>query len=251
MTEEHVFDLLPGYALEILEEEDLLKVASHLSHCVACSQELESYKAAVNTLTLSVPVQTPAPDLKSRILRSVEAEARAAPAFNPTHRQEPAVKMESNWLQRIFSGRQAGLVFAILAIFLILFLSINNFLLWQRVNDLEARVPGDRVQIVRLNGTSTAPQAEGYVIVFENNHYGSLTVENAPILEDDQQYQIWLIRNGERTNGGVFSVNDTGYGVMQVYSKQPLEVYDSFGITIEPVGGSPAPTGEKILVGGL
>jgi anti-sigma-K factor RskA len=89
------------------------------------------------------------------------------------------------------------------------------------------------------------------MIVFKNNHYGSLTVENAPVLDATQQYQVWLIKNGERTNGGVFSVNDSGYGVLQVYSKQPLEIYDSFGITIEPAGGSPAPTGERILGGGL
>jgi anti-sigma-K factor RskA len=119
------------------------------------------------------------------------------------------------------------------------------------VDDLEARVPGNNVQIVRLDGTGSAPQTVGYVIVFKNNRYGSLTVENAPVLNEDQQYQIWLMKNGERISGGVFSVNDSGYGVLQVYSKEPLEVYDSFGITIEPVGGSPAPTGEKILGGGL
>jgi anti-sigma-K factor RskA len=250
MTEEHVFDLLPAYALQILDEEDLIKVASHLSHCTICSQELESYKAAVNALALNVPIQTPAPDLKSKILRRVQAEASYTPAFDRNHNPTPASKMRPNWTERIFLG-QAGLVFAVFAVFVILFLGINNYLLWQRVDDLEARVPGNNVQIVRLDGTGSAPQTVGYVIVFKNNRYGSLTVENAPVLNEDQQYQIWLMKNGERISGGVFSVNDSGYGVLQVYSKEPLEVYDSFGITIEPVGGSPAPTGEKILGGGL
>jgi anti-sigma factor RsiW len=120
MTEEHVFDLLPAYALQILDEEDLIKVASHLSHCTICSQELESYKAAVNALALNVPIQTPAPDLKSKILRRVQAEASYTPAFDRNHNPTPASKMRPNWTERIFSG-QAGLVFAVFAVFVILF----------------------------------------------------------------------------------------------------------------------------------
>jgi anti-sigma-K factor RskA len=247
MTEEHVLNLLPGYALEILEEEDLLRVAIHLSHCTACSQELESYRAAVSALALSVPVQTPAPDLKTKILRTFEVEASQKTAFDRIQNSLPLEK-KPNWVERLFSG-QLGLAFAVFAVLVILFLGINNYLLWQRVGDLEARVPGNNVQIVRLDGTGRAPQTVGYMIVFENNRYGSLTVENAPLLNEEQQYQVWLMKNGERTSGGVFSVNDSGYGVLQVYSKEPLEVYDSFGITIEPAGGSPEPTGEKILGG--
>jgi anti-sigma-K factor RskA len=250
MTEEHVLNLLPAYALEILDEEDLLKVAIHLSHCPACSQELESYRIAVSALALSVPIQTPEPDLKSKILHRVQAEAGRTTEFDRKHNPAHASKMRPNWVERLFSGH-TGLAFTVFAFFVILFLGINNYLLWQRVDDLEARVPGNNVQIVRLDGTGSAPQTVGYVIVFKNNRYGSLTVENAPVLNEEQQYQVWLMKNGERTSGGVFSVNDSGYGVLQVYSKEPLEVYDSFGITIEPAGGSPAPTGEKILGGSL
>jgi len=36
-----------------------------------------------------------------------------------------------------------------------------------------------------------------------------------------------------------------------VQANQPLDTYQSFGITIEPNGGSPAPTGKKVLGGNL
>ena len=68
-------------------------------------------------------------------------------------------------------------------------------------------------------------------------------------LDDAQQYQLWLIRDGERTSGGVFSVSQSGYTAMQVYSREPLASFDAFGITIEPYGGSPGPTGDKVLGG--
>jgi len=253
MIEEHVFDLLPGFALESLDEEDLLKVARHLPHCAACIRDLESYTAARDQLAQMTPVKTPAENLKSRVLYKVAVESQRVRMVEGAPASSAQAAGQVSWFDRLrlLFGRQTGLAFAVLAVFIILLLGINNFMLQQRVNDLQARFPADQVLIARLDGTAYAPNASGYVIVYRNNSYGSLTVENAPVLGEDQQYQIWLIRNGERTSGGVFSVNAMGYGVLQVYSREPLDVYDSFGITIEPAGGSPAPTGEKVLGGGL
>jgi anti-sigma-K factor RskA len=88
-------------------------------------------------------------------------------------------------------------------------------------------------------------------MVFRDQNYGSLAVTHAPLLTEDQQYQIWLIQDGVRTSGGVFSVNEDGYGNLMVSAEQPLDSFQSFGVTIEPLGGSPQPTGEKILGGEL
>jgi anti-sigma-K factor RskA len=60
-----------------------------------------------------------------------------------------------------------------------------------------------------------------------------------------------LIRDGQRTNGGVFSVNPDGYASLELYSPLPLIQYQAIGITIEPWGGSPGPTGPKVLGGDL
>jgi anti-sigma-K factor RskA len=253
MIEEHVFDFLPGYALEILDDEDLLRVARHLPHCVACIAELEAYAATRDQLAFMAPVQAPAADLRARVLQKVNAESQHARAVERVPESINSTQVRTAWWDhlRMFLGRQAGFTFAVLALLIILFLGINNYLLWQRVDKLHTLLPEDQVLIARLDGTANAPGASGYVIVYRDNKYGSLTVENAPVLDENQQYQIWLIRDGERTSGGVFSVNASGYGVLQVYSHEPLDMYDSFGITIEPAGGSPAPTGEKILGGGL
>jgi anti-sigma-K factor RskA len=58
---------------------------------------------------------------------------------------------------------------------------------------------------------------------------------------------LWLIQDGQRTSGGVFSVSDEGYGSLWISSPEPLATYSAFGITIEPAGGSPGPTGDKVL----
>jgi anti-sigma-K factor RskA len=76
-------------------------------------------------------------------------------------------------------------------------------------------------------------------------------VDHLGALSPEQQYQLWLIQDGKRTSGGVFSVSSEGYASLVIASPLPLDAYSAFGVTIEPQGGSPAPTGEKVLGGNL
>ena len=48
--EEHVYDLLPAYALNSLDEEEKIIVEAHLVDCETCQLELESYKQVVDDL---------------------------------------------------------------------------------------------------------------------------------------------------------------------------------------------------------
>ena len=249
--EEHVFDLLPGYAIDCLDEDDLLKVARHLPHCAVCRAELATYWAAADQIALAAPPRTPPPELKSKILTRVAPRAAAGgPVSSPLAAETRRRPGLLDALRAMFS-RPAGIAFGALALLLVILLAASNFLLWQRVNEMQARVPPANLQLVRLAGTENAPQAQGYLMVFKNEPYGTLVIENAPPLGPGQQYQLWLIRDGKRTNGGVFSVSRDGYGVLEVWAEMPLETFPSFGITIEPTGGSPAPTGKKVLGGDL
>ena len=74
-----------------------------------------------------------------------------------------------------------------------------------------------------------------------------LTVAGLPVLSPEQQYQLWLIVDGQRASGAIFSVNEDGWAKVSVDSERPLAEYGAFGITIEPTGGSPGPTGERVL----
>ena len=76
-------------------------------------------------------------------------------------------------------------------------------------------------------------------------------VDGLPPLDATHQYQLWLIRDGQRTSGGVFHSYASGYGVLWIHAEQPLVSFDGFGVTVEPSGGSPDPTGDKIMGGNL
>jgi anti-sigma factor RsiW len=75
MTEEHVFDLLPCYALGILDEAETLLVSRHLSQCAVCRRELESYSDTPSRLAVAAPRLNPDADLKARVLNRVNGAA--------------------------------------------------------------------------------------------------------------------------------------------------------------------------------
>jgi anti-sigma-K factor RskA len=244
MSEEHVFDLLPGYALGILDDAELLMVFEHLKDCLACQQQHAIYAETVGQLAMGETQAIPATGLKTKVLQKINLAA-----VNSQSRTKNTTSPSMSFLEilRNFFRHPAGVVFGLLTLIAILFLGVNYYLLRQQVNELQAQIPSGYMQVIRLEGSDIAPETSGYVMVFKNQNYGSLAVTHAPLLSEDQQYQIWLIKDGVRTSGGVFSVNETGYGNLMVSADQPLGSFQSFGITIEPFGGSPQPTGEKIL----
>jgi anti-sigma-K factor RskA len=102
-----------------------------------------------------------------------------------------------------------------------------------------------------LQASAELPAGRGVLYAPAGADKGLLCVYDLPALPDDRTYQAWLVRDGERTNAGTFSVNADGYGVLLIRSGQPLEDFDSLGITVEPAGGSAAPTTPRLMGGEL
>jgi anti-sigma-K factor RskA len=231
-VEEHIFDLLPAYALGCLDREDDLRVGEHLAVCKVCRNELESYRALVTDLPFAVSESDPPPNLKETILQRARQTKRI-----------PAATPKIAWWQRFPSWSMVSLV-------LILVLGASNLLVWGRLNTLERRQQAS-LRTVLLQGTAAAPNGTGLLVISLDGTHGTLVVDRLPVLSESQQYQLWLIRDGQRTSGGVFSVDEKGYKGMYIKSPEPLNSYTGVGITIEPVGGSQGPTGEKVLGGEL
>lgn len=235
MGNEHVFDLLPGYALGSLDEEELIQVANHLPRCAICRAELDPYWAVVDTLAMAVPARTPPEHVKTTLLQRIQARSQPVqPAPGPLA------------YLRSFFARPLGLAFAALSVLLVL-LAVSNWLLWRQFTELQQSEAQANMRVVDLHGSSAAPEADGYLMVFAGQTYGTLVVENAPPLQEGQQYQLWLVADGERESGGVFSVSRHGYGAVVVYADRPLGEYTAYGVTVEPEGGSLTPTGARIL----
>jgi anti-sigma-K factor RskA len=244
MDAEHVSERIPAYVLEILEPDERRIVTGHLSECVSCQRELAEYRAAMDLLAESLPLREPPDRLRSLVLQQV---ARAA-SHQPV--QRTPVRGFGDSLKS-FLVQPAGLALVLLLLVLNIGLAINTIHLNRQLSTIQARIPSSDIRVVQMAGTDQAPGSTGYMMIFTNETAGTLAVREAPILEPGYQYQVWLIKDGKRTSGGVFSVNGQGYGSLQIEANQPLQNYQAVGITIEPTGGSPAPTGAKVLGGNL
>ena len=238
MSMMHVTESIPAYALDILDEAERQGIAAHLDRCLQCQQELRAYRAVLEKLPDSVPPRNPPLRLRASILQKVAAQEIQS------HSQRPAWW---TWLTRPLNP-----AVGFIGLVLIVALAGLNIAQWQQ-NSHPAPMPtaaAGEFHLVKMTA-SQGDHASGLLVISDEGNFGSLVVDGLVKLGEDQQYQLWLIKDGQRTSGGVFSVYKSGYGVIKIDSPLPLIQYQSFGVTIEPTGGSPSPTGPKVLGGNL
>jgi anti-sigma-K factor RskA len=240
ITEEHVLDSVPAYVLGCLDEGEQRQVADHLAICESCRAEAQVYQQLLDEMPFAVAESEPPPGLKTRIMQQVKKTS-------PEPYREPKT---SPWEKLSQLLRGAAPAWGLASLALIAVLALSNAYLWGRVSSLEKELQSD-FMTVDLQGSEAAPGATGVLIISPHGDQGTLVVDDLPTLSQTQQYQLWLIRDGQRTSGGVFSVDPEGYGHLVVLSPTPLTSYSAFGVTVEPAGGSPGPTGDKVLGGEL
>ncbi len=233
----HTIELLAAYALGCLDEEDSMLVSRHLARCADCRAELVSYQAVADHLALAAPEAEPPSHLKQQLMRHIQsAGSTGAPG------------LELTWWQRLTQVMQrTAPAWGLASLLLAVALAAGNVWLWGQLKRQPAVTEPSPMQTIIFTGTEAAPQASGILVVSVDGEHGTLVADGLPPLDAEHQYQLWLIQNGQRTSGGVFSVNPEGYGSLWVSSPQPLSTYSGFGVTIEPAGGSPGPTGGRVL----
>ena len=234
MNTAHVTDSIPAYALDCLDPEEREQVSRHLAGCSTCQAELRAYQSLVGELSLAVPGAAPPKRLRQAILQ------KTIPSPTPAVYQ-PGI------FSRIGQFFHAALpAWGVVSLVLVLVLAVTNFITWQQ---LQSRPNPDNIHVVNLSSTDPAQRATALLVISDAGKFGTLVTDNMNTLDSQQQYQLWLIKDGKRTSGGVFSVNSSGYGWLRVESQTSLLDFQSFGVTIEPKGGSLSPTGLKVLGG--
>jgi hypothetical protein len=107
--------------------------------------------------------------------------------------------------------------------------------------------PGTRV--IQLKGTEAAGRASAQILVSSSGRIMVFT-NDLPALPAGREYQLWLVRSSGPAivSAGVFRGTDR-QAEFQVANASMLNAVTTMAVTEEPAGGSPKPTGHKVLIG--
>jgi anti-sigma-K factor RskA len=232
-VENHVIDMLPAFVLDALTDEETGQVAEHLAGCQTCQAELARLQQVAVELPLALAQTVPPPRIKENLMSAIHARQSIAAPSKPA----------TSWQKLTGFMRQPVMA---LGVALLMLMVIGNLLLWRQLIQT-GRQTNTSMRVVALANTQNAPGATGTLIMDQKGEYGTLVVADLAMLASSQQYQVWMIKDGMHISGGVFSVNPDGYAAHVILAPSPVAQYDSIGITVEPFGGSPGPTGAKVL----
>ena len=229
---------LSAFVLGALDANETAALETHLQTCEACRAELADYQRVSAGLLSALPPQAPRPALK-RILQKRLASI--------TKSTRPQFKL--SWSQVAI----AGAFVLLLALNVISILQV--YALKQQQAELSSQHYSAQTAIAMLAYPGTQPVSfdqngiSGSLLVDRNRNLLAVFAWHLPPAPAGKTYQMWLIdAKGDRTSGGFLVPEDGQPFVMAVIaSPQPLAGFTGIGITLEPSGGSPRPTGPKIL----
>ena len=264
-----VLESLAAYALGALEVEERAEVEAHLEGCARCRRQLHTYTEAAAALGEGAPQVEPPPELRQRLL---ERAAALGPATRPRQRLPRWPLLAPPSAAAVAAG---VLLLALLATQVVLLRSIGelrrqNAQLTAQLAEVTAQsaLLGEALQLQRsvvylsaAPGTTVAtlrgdalPQAYGMFMLSASGRVGYLVAGNLEPPPQGRVYQAWLIQDGQRTSGGTFQPDASGWAVLPIRAREEgdtLARYQALGVTVEPAGGSPGPTGERVLFGPL
>lgn len=98
----------------------------------------------------------------------------------------------------------------------------------------------DEFRAVVLAGTKDAPTARARVLFNPATHQVYVDVKRLPTLPAGKQYQLWALDNGKPVDAGLLATATATGAELQLM--KTVASAQAFAVTVEPVGGSAAPT---------
>ena len=216
-SHDEMLDLVAVYALGAVGADEARFISAHLATCEDCRREYEVLRPAADAVALSTDDKLDAKDsapMKSRLMDAVRATLPAQVARR--HRARPAM-----WV--------AG--FALAAALVMGFFTWNAE---RRVNDLQLA----SAQVYRV--------AAGEVYRTPQRVY--LVMRSLPSLPANRVYQAWTLAPGAKTVAPSLTFVPDEHGFVVVSLPVPASDVSAVAVSVEPAGGSKAPTTKPLFV---
>ena len=217
---EHVDELIPAHAMRSLDPEDERVVATHLADCDRCRRMLADYESVSASLAYAAPRETPPPELRERLLASLEPVVEAPPAVVAEPR-----RTRFGWWPRVAAVAVPALAACVIG------LLVWNVSLRDDLDSTKTSLASNRA--VYLNNVGNVVADSG----------GNLTLyaDLAPA-PAGKTYEAWVIGSSGPIPAGTFD----GGGTVVLDLTAQARPGDQIAVTVEPAGGSKQPTTKPI-----
>lgn len=226
----HPHNLSGAYALDALTDEERAAFEIHLAECSDCAAEVDTFLATSARLGAAAEEALP-PDLKAKIMAAVADTPQERPVVTALHR--------GTRVRRI--ATRALLAAAALA----LIVSTGAFLVER---DQNAQLQAEQRQISQVLGADDVAVASrnlargGSVrlVTSAGLDRAVLLTEDLPKLDSKHDYQLWTLK-GEKARSVDVLAGDEQAGTQSRLITGVTDA-DAVALTVEPAGGSKAPT---------
>jgi len=256
-------ELLPFYALDALSDEERELVESYLAEHPEVREQISDLQSATAALPYAVTPVEPQRRLKDALMARVAVDAGAR--SRASEQKQTSVPRQNRWANLFpafsFAVATVAVIWAVILNSQLSQLrkevsSLGDALVAQsnsleQINAKLSQKPVSDVVTISLKGTNARPQAQGQLIADPKSDSAVMVITGLSQLEAGKTYQVWLIDAGGPKSAGLLAVDAHGQGVLIVSSDAQIGSFQALGISIEPDGGSPQPTGDIVVLSDL
>lgn len=241
-------ELAPGYALGALSAEEKAQFEAALAASPELQREVAAYRE-VQAMLAARPGPAPDPALKDRLMARIgESKQRALPAIRRRGFPILSLGLAAAVLLAVAFGlrvrtlsdtvqRQDSIIAA------------REAKLAERERTLNTLLEAEAELLVG-HLVATGPDAPGIQLFW--NRKANTAIIHAFRLRpapSGRIYQLWLMRDGVPVPSRTFNSDPDGHALVQAFEVPAEGGFTAAAITIEPEGGSQAPTSPVLLFG--
>ncbi|MEZ5178219.1 MAG: anti-sigma factor [Acidimicrobiales bacterium] len=237
------------YATDALTADERARYEEHLAGCPDCRAEVAGFHDTAALLAAAVAT-APSSEVRARVLAEV-ATTRQDPPPAPDHEAGDADDLhhEPTVVPLARPGRRRVARWLVAAAAAVLLLGGLGVLLSGRGSSdpTEAELVAGVLaradaRVITLKGEDRAPLK---LVWSPSAGEGAVLGDDLAAVDEDETYELWAIADGEPAQVALFRPDERG--VVRSHFATDLRRADAVGVTVEPAGGSEAPTTPIVL----
>lgn len=220
--------LAAAYALDALEEPERSAFEAHYPTCEICRVEVAEFRETAGALAAAAATTPPA-ELKARVLGEVARTRQLSPGTEETGRRRSTVR----------SAFLAAAAVVLLAVGAVLVVGLRG------ASTVEDVLAAPDAVVTTLSATPDGRGGTFQVVWSAERGQVAVIANDLPDPGPDRGYELWAIDRDVPVPTGVLTPDDGSLRDASDVAVRPT----AWGVTIEPVGGSSAPTTPVLFFG--